>query len=134
MPEGHSTPGGQHKSRATKFSMMAPNVQGSSIRNLIVTLLASRILWWLLNLWKVCAFLLSAMDPINYPSKYCRRPWLRPFNVCNTKLADVLGVCVFPNTHSVPSTSFHPKLDFLERVTDVVSSQSQKHSYLVQQI
>jgi len=26
MPEGHSTPGGQHKSRATKFSMMAPNV------------------------------------------------------------------------------------------------------------
>ena len=41
---------------ATKLCMMAPNVCGSSVRNLLhVTLLTPRILRWLLDFWKICA-------------------------------------------------------------------------------
>jgi hypothetical protein len=108
--------------------MMAPNVYGSSIWNFLVTLLAFRILWWLLDLWKIFAFLLYAMDPINHPSKYCRFSWLRPFNVCNTKLANVLGVCVskysFRSIQLFPSKTGH----FGTSVTDAASSQSQKQT------
>jgi len=41
---------------ATGFCTMAPNISGFSVGNLLhVTLLAPRILRWLLDFWKICA-------------------------------------------------------------------------------
>ena len=38
------------------FCMVVPNICASSVQNLLhVTLLALKILWWLLNFWKICA-------------------------------------------------------------------------------
>ena len=43
---------------ASKFCTVAPNICGTSVWNLLhVTFLAPRILRWLPDLWKVCAFL-----------------------------------------------------------------------------
>jgi len=40
----------------TGFCMMAPNICGFPVRNLLHgTLLAPRILRWLLDFWKICA-------------------------------------------------------------------------------
>ena len=46
---------GDHVTRATKFCTMAPNICGSSIRNLLhVTLVTLRILRQPPDFWKVC--------------------------------------------------------------------------------
>jgi hypothetical protein len=45
---------GVYKHRATKFVTVAPNICGPSVWNLLhVTLLAPRILKWLLHFWKI---------------------------------------------------------------------------------
>jgi len=46
----------------TEFCMLAPNISGSSVWNLLyVALLAPGILRWLLDIWKICATLLQVM-------------------------------------------------------------------------
>jgi len=45
--------------QVTKFCMVAHNICGTSVWNLFhVTLLAPRILKWILNFWKICGPLL----------------------------------------------------------------------------
>jgi len=43
--------------RATKFCTVAANICGSLVWNLLVTVLAPRILRWLLDIWKIYATL-----------------------------------------------------------------------------
>ena len=47
-----------HVSMGTTFCMVVPNIYWSSVWNLLhVTILAPRMLWWLLDFWKTCASL-----------------------------------------------------------------------------
>jgi hypothetical protein len=71
--QGCTNPG-RRVARATKFCMVATNICGSSVWNLLhFTLLASRILRWLLNFWKICALLYAWMD--GWMDGYTERWW-----------------------------------------------------------
>jgi hypothetical protein len=64
------TNSGSQVARATKFCRMAPNICASSVRNwLHVTVLALRILRWLLDFCKICASLIWTF-PSNYAAAF----------------------------------------------------------------
>jgi hypothetical protein len=55
LKQGYKYPGRQDV-MASEFCTVVPNICGPSVWNLLdVTLLAARILKWLLGFWKVCS-------------------------------------------------------------------------------
>jgi hypothetical protein len=61
IQQGCTSPGCQ-VTWAAKFFMVAPNICGSLVWNLLeITLLALRILKWHLEFWKICALLIFVM-------------------------------------------------------------------------
>jgi hypothetical protein len=57
--QGCTNPG-CHLVPVTKFCVVAPNICGCSVCNLLhVTRMAARILGWILDFWKICALLVD---------------------------------------------------------------------------
>ena len=56
---------------ATQFCTVVPNICGSSVWNFLhVTILAPRILRWLLDFWKICAPMLHTYSSLTYGRRY----------------------------------------------------------------
>jgi hypothetical protein len=73
--------------QATKFSMVEPNVCGPSVGNFFrVTLLAPRILRWLLDVWKF-------VDPCRTGSRTC---WVPVNAVINPRVKNKQGIPTLP--------------------------------------
>ena len=69
---------GHQVGQVTKFWMVVPNICGSSVWNLLhVTLLAPRILKWLLEFWSCCAPLAWYMLLYFLTSPFHQFDWLK---------------------------------------------------------
>ena len=85
---------GRQVAMATKFCTVAPNICGSSVRDLLqVSLVVPRILWWLLIYWKNFA------PYINLPFTEIGVPQSVSSPLCTFFITD--GACDLKNSFSV---------------------------------